>query len=292
METKYVQTVSTFAMIALAASPLSAQEMYGYVGLTAQDNNVENILGDPAVGDPGNEPFDFAQYGIRGALGMNFAGGMYGQIDFRFQDTDVPATTDDTLHDGAMVALRAGREFDGFRAGAFLGYVDVTGDDSVGSNKMYRAIYGIEGEYDLDGTTSLFAEIGGIGDPKGSQGTGGDDGIHNGTYALIGLNWSLSDSLTIDGHLGVANGTHDNDPLDINFAGIGANYQTNIDGLSAYIRADFTNFYQHVENEEMATTTMQFGVTYAFGSRNGSGNQLRALAPYEDWMGYSGGHLE
>lgn len=281
------------ALFALLAGTGSAQDYYGYIGLTGQSNHVDNILNDPAVGDPDQEPFDFAQFGLVGSVGRNFANGYYGQVDLRYQETDVLADTDDTLHDGSLVALRVGKDFGNSRFGGFIGYVDITGDDSVGSNKMQRIIFGVDGEYSINSNLSIFGEIGSIGEPMGTQGSGdGNDGIHDGVYAITGLSYSISPALTLDGQIGIANGTHDDDKLDMVIAGIGVYYQTNVQGLSTYLRADYTDFYQHVEDEELASTTIQLGVVYEFGSQGGTSRRLRALAPIEDWLGYSGGHLE
>jgi len=277
-------------LVAVSSSVASAQGFYGYLGLTGQINHVDNIIGGPAVGNPTDEPFDFSQYGIVGSIGTSFANDFYGQIDLRFQDTDVPETTDDTLHDGLLVALRIGKGFGDHNLDAFVGYVDVTGDDSVSSNKMQRVVYGIDGSYAISPALSLFGELGGIGAPMGTQGTGGDDGIHDAIYGIAGVSYDISPAISLSGQVGFANGTHDNDELDIWLAGIGASYQTNVPGLSTYLRADYTNFYQHGEDEGLASTTVQLGIVYAFG---GAGQpSLRALAPYEDWLGYSGGHLE
>jgi len=280
------------SFLALSTNVLSAQEFYGYIGGTAQINHVDNIVDTPAVGDPDDEPFDFNQYGVAGAFGMNFANGYYGQIDFRYQKTDVPSDTDDTLHDGSMIALRGGKDFGTFRAGGFIGYVDVTGDQVGDDRKMQRVVYGIDGEYDLSPAVALFGEIGGIGGPMGDQGTDGDDGIHDAFYAIAGIEYAFSPNLSVAGQVGFASGTHDEDRLDLAMVGAQVNYQTNVPGLSTYLRADYTNFYQFGEDEGLASTTIQVGVNYAFGAASGSAGRLRALAPYEDWLGYSGGHLE
>lgn len=280
------------AVVAITANAGWAMDLYGSLGVTGQINHVDNIVGGPAVGSPTQEPFDFAQYGFVGTVGSNFANGYYGQIDLRFQATDVPNNTDDTLHDGATFALRAGKDFGTSRFGGFLAYVNVTADDSVGSNKMQRLVLGIDGEHSLTPNTSVFGEIGGIGGPRGTQGSGGDDGIHDAVYALAGVSHQLSPSLSLEGQLGFANGTHDNDELDVKTAGIGVNYQTKTDGLSTFLRADYTDFYQHGEDEGLASTTIRFGLTFEFGANTGPSKRPRSLAPYEDWLGYSGGHLE
>lgn len=277
-------------MVAVSSSAAWAQGFYGYVGLTGQINHVDNIIDTPAGGYPTDEPFDFAQYGIVGSIGTSFSNDFYGQLDLRFQDTDVPDTTDDALHDGSLVALRVGKDFGDYNLDAFVGYVDVTGDDSVGDNKMQRVVYGIDGSYSISPSLSLFGELGAIGATMGTQGTDGDDGIHDAVYLITGLSYDISPAFSLSGQVGLANGTHDGDELDIWLAGIGASYQTNVPGLSTYLRADYTNFYQHGEDEGIASTTVQLGIVYAFGGAGQS--SLRALAPYEDWLGYSGGHLE
>ena len=284
--------LASTALFALIASVGTAQEYYGTIGLTGQSNHVDNILNDPAVGDPTNEPFDFSQFGISASVGRNFTNGYYGQIDLRYQDTDVPANTDDTLHNGSMIAFRVGKDFTNSRFGGFVGYVDVTGDDTAGSNKMQRVILGIDGEYSINSQISVFGEIGSIGEPMGTQGTDGDDGIHDGTYGIAGLSYSISPALSVDGQVGFANGTHDGDQLDMMIAGVGAYYETNVHGLSTYLRVDYTDFYQIGEDERLASTTVQLGIVYNFGSQGTSSRRPRALAPIEDWLGYSGGHLE
>ncbi len=280
------------SLIALSTNTVWAQDFYGYIGATAQINHVDNIVNDPAVGGADNEPFDFNQYGVAGAFGMDFANGFYGQIDFRYQKTDVPSNADDVLHEGSLIALRGGKDFGAYNAGGFIGYVDITGDRVSDNRKMQRVVYGIDGTYAISNSVSLFGELGGIGGPMGDQGTGGDDGIHDAYYAITGLEYALSPALALAGQVGYARGTHDNDRLDLSFAGVAISYQTNVPGLSTYLRADYTNFYQFVEDDGLASTTVQLGLNYAFGAGSASANRLRPLAPYEDWLGYSGGHLE
>ncbi|NRB18044.1 MAG: hypothetical protein HRU33_10890 [Rhodobacteraceae bacterium] len=235
---------------------------------------------------------NFAQFCIVGSVGRNFANGFYSQIDLRFQKTDVPSYTDDTLHDGGLIAFRAGKDFGSYQLGGFVGYVDVTADDSVGNNEMQRVVFGLDGAYSITPELSVFGELGGIGGHKGTQGTNGDDGIHDATYAIAGLSYDVSPAFSLVGQFGFANGTHDTDELDIELAGIGVYYQTKVQGLSAYLRADYADYYQHGEDEGLASTTVQLGIVYAFGGNSNSSKRLRPLAQYEDWLGYSGGHLE
>jgi len=281
------------ATAGLAALPAAAQDWYGSVGLSFQFNDVTNGIGAPAVGFDTNEPRQFAQDQLDASVGALFHNGAYAQLDLRAIDTDVPAATNDTLHRGALVALRGGRRFGSFDMGAFAGYVDVTGDDTAGNNKMTRLIGGIEGRYHASPDLSLFAELGSIGSANGTQGTGGDDGIYDAAYLIAGASYRVSPRLSVEGSLGYADGTNDQDPVRIKSATVGLVYDFDAPGWSGYARADYSDYLQSEGGGNgIYVKTLQLGLTYRIGAQRSSARSLRRLAPYEDWLGYTGGHLE
>ena len=280
-------------VLGLSAIQASAQEYYGAIGLSYQNNDGENTIGNPAVDAPNNEPLDFGQTQIDLTFGARFNNGYYGQLDLSYMETDVLSIADDTLHDGTTIALRGGRNFDRYRLGVFLGYIDATIDDTIGDNKVYRTFGGIEGRYDISPKLWATGELGGIGGPKGNHGSfRGDDGIHSGSYVIAGIGYQLNDKLSFEGSLGYADGTTDDDPTYVKMAGIGVNYTFNNPAITAYARLNFTDYYQAVEDEGMSNNTLKLGISYKFGAKGTGTKPLRPLAPIVDWLGYTGGHLE
>lgn len=290
-----------FGIVALSLSvtPALAQDFYGSVGLSYQLNDLTNGVGNPAVGNPTQEPLHFNQTQVDLLVGARFNNGYYTQFELSALDTDVLSNTDDALHDAATVALRGGRDFGKFQLGAFLGYTDLTLDDNVGDDKVYRTFGGFEGRYDFSPKVSAFGELGHIGAPQGGNhnggvGPGGNDSIHNATYVIAGANYHVSPKLSLEGSLGYADGSMDNNhhAVYIKSVGLGVAYDFNVPGLTGYARANYSDYYETAENEGLYVKTLQLGLTYQFGAKQSASKRLRPLAPIVDWLGYTGGHME
>lgn len=281
-------------VLGLSVSPGLAQQIYGSVGLGYQFNDMG---GPDTTGTPSDEPSNYNQLQTDLSFGVSFDSGYYGQVDLRYSDTDVMSTAEDVLHQGAMIALRGGRHFEKFSAGAFLGYVDTDSDSDVTDDDLYRVIGGLEGRYHFSDQFYAFGELGHIGGPKGDVDTDGLDGIHNATYVNVGVNYQILPKISVEGWLGYADGSMDDDPAIresalIKSIGFGVTYDFNVPGLSGYARANYSDYFQTSENDQIYVTTLQLGVTYQFGAKPSKSDRLRPLVPYEEWMAFTGSYLE
>ena len=145
--------------------------------------------------DDADQEFGQLTYGVNGSIMASLASGWSGALDFNMMGRDIGSNDfDEFAPSGAgSLGLHVGRDFGGNYVGAFYGMNRFQGDDASSPNGFLTGnLYGIEGEFALGSSTTMFAQYGTaemIGD--------GTDTAFEGNFYRLGVSTRVNEKFTI-----------------------------------------------------------------------------------------------
>lgn len=279
------QLLATAALIAGLAGTASAELSYGVDAALGYWTNGNGGMGlDSSGGISGTDQR------MAGRVNLSIAndfGGFVGQVDLFFQTLDRadPALDDDDATSSmGDLTLRGMRDFNGTRAGLFLGYGEQ--DDYGDSNEnMTYEFLGLDASRDT-GFGQVYGQLGYL-DSHDEY----DEGIHNAWFLRVGAETSIAPDMTVFGAVSAANGLLWDD-YDAQVLGLEVGVEKALgNGMSLYGSIDWTRQYYKDSGNNFGDnfTTAWVGVKW---NLDGKESRAKKLPQIGTWVSYFANEIE
>lgn len=262
------------AGVSAPAAPASG----GWVGDFNVRLEASRLNGSPVSGSE-EDQFESAYTEIQ--LGRDF-GQYFVQADIFGEATDVGSSNGSYAH-GFGGALHVVRDFSFGDLGAFFGAYTADHDNDS-TDDAYRYFGGIESRLDRS-EADYYLQVGYLFPGGGSD----SDALNRAYFTRVVALRELTNTLSLAGELGYAQGEVDGDDTSIITAGIALNQQIS-ESLVASLSYDFIKYDQSGENDVIREHIVGLSLTYSFGS--GSSATSLGTPRLMRWSGITGGQLE